>query len=168
MARAVSKSTQQSVHNLDEKSLAVKQLEVTTDTTAYAVGDVILPAEKLGDVTLRAASGAMLTNLSVADVDEVSPGLDFHFFSSEVSVGSGNAAFTVTDSDAEHYCGKSTVTSADYVDEGAFTFAAEDSLSLAIVSGGENSDVWVVITATAAVTFTSTAGLYVNLYFLRF
>lgn len=160
-------STQQNVQDLNETSLIIEEIEVETQTSAYAAGDVLIPATAIERVTLYPNQGAILNAVHVADVDEVDPAIDFLFFSEQVSVGAVNAALTLGDSDADKYLGNVSVVTSDYADLGPFGFAAKEDLNV-LLKSDEEARVWFAASVTGTPTFLTTAALKVRFGILQF
>jgi len=82
------------------------------DTAVYAAGDVLFDttAVTLSDNTTAGARGTILTASIIDRDDEASQTITLYFFRSNVSLGTINAAPSITDDNAAEIIGTCTVT----------------------------------------------------------
>ena len=93
-------------------------LEVTfsLDTSAYADGDVLADMQEVTSAVLLSAGQCRIESVIVLDKDDQGEALDIVFMNASGSLGTENAAVSISDADADQIVGIVEVAAADYVD----------------------------------------------------
>jgi len=92
------------------------EVTLSLDTNAYADGDVLAATHDIEEV-FRCPSGyGYLMGLTVLDKDDQAGALDIVFLRSNVSIGTENAAVSVSDANADEIITVVEFAAADYVD----------------------------------------------------
>jgi len=101
----------------------VLELVLSLDTNQYASGDVLAATQELANVLRVAGANAILDMVRVLDEDDQGGAFDILIFDSNVDIGTENAAFDITDTEARSLLGWMRVASTDYEDWGGFRTA---------------------------------------------
>jgi hypothetical protein len=136
----MTQSLNQAMQTRLEKGNELKDLVLTTDTSAYADGDVLAATQEIPDVFVDNAGEAILQSVVVLDHDNQAGALDLVFMSSGMNIGVENAAACITGNILRHVCGVLEVVDTNYVDMGGTqmaTFGFNDTGFM--VSGGPGS-----------------------------
>ena len=140
-------------------------LEPSIDTSAYADGDVFFDTE---GITIR-SSGAIgntsgeVTFCRVVDTDDLKSDFDILFLKTNVSIGTENAAVSVSDTNAKEIIGRIIVRS--YYDLGGAAIA-EDSGSIVpfkLTPSDGVSTLYVAGVCRGTPNFSSASAIHLNL-----
>lgn len=139
--------------------IVFKSVALTTDTSAYANGDIIADTQQI-DAALRVADGTgVLESIGIFDTDDQTPySFTIYLHKTSTSMGSENAAISITDANAlAGIQGAVSFTSGDAFDliNGRYYFRTGLSIPLVAVSGTDDiyvSMVGVVGTPTHTAT----------------
>lgn len=126
----------------------------TLDTSAYTAGDVLFDSTAF--TAMRVNDGrALLQSVVVIDKDDQKPSIKLHFFSANVSLGTFNAAPSISDANAANFLGSVAISASDYDDLGGVSVACVKGVNLLLeaVSGAQT----VYVAATTSTTPTHTA-----------
>ena len=131
------------------------------DTSAYASGDVLFntTAVTVSNSANVAARGTVLTASIVDRDDESSQTITLYFLRSNVSLGTINAAPSITDDGASEIIGTCTVTTG--TDLGGCKFGETQGLVIPFELTGPT--IWVAATTGGTPTFTSASDIRVRL-----
>ena len=141
-----------------------RQIEPTTETDAYADGDVIFAPIQV-PITLVNNDAILLDTLQLVDDDELKKAVDLVFLRSELDIGAVNAAATLPSAGSADLLGTVKIANTEYVDLGDFSAVQKTGLGL-ILSVAEGAEsIWVAGIAREAVTYTSETGLGLSLGF---
>jgi len=134
--------------------LTITSVTLSLDTSAYADGDVLADSQIIA-ACLRANDGTgTITNVTVIDEDDQGIGFDLLFLDANVSLGSENAAPSITDANARNILGWVRVTASDFIDLGGARLASVPcSIPVKGVSGAD--DIYVAAISRGAGTYTA-------------
>jgi len=96
----------------------VLDLVPTLDTSIYADGDVLFDTTAITNFFRSPGEGAFLQSIHVLDEDDQGVALDLVFFNALVSLGTINAAPSISDANARAIVGIVNVPAAGFVDLG--------------------------------------------------
>lgn len=132
------------------------------DTSIYAAGDVLFDATQIPNAVRTAGAACLLKSLALVDKDDnTAAQIDLFFLSANVSLGTFNAAPSITDANAVKILGIISVLAADFIDVGGSKVASKSALNLQLVPDSGTS---LYVAAIARGTPTQTAsGLVLNL-----
>jgi hypothetical protein len=91
---------------------------LTLDTNVYASGDVLAATQAAADVFRLAGVTATLQSIILNDKDDQGGALDLVFLRSNVSIGTENAAVSITDANADEIIGIVSIETGDWKDLG--------------------------------------------------
>lgn len=133
------------------------------ETSATAAGDVIaVPIEITG--CLRQEGGTVkLTSVLVLDKDDQGQNLDLVFSSEEITLGTLNAAISVSDADAAKIIGHVSVT--DYKDYINSQIAVEENLGIIMKGVAGSTSLWVGVVCREGTPTYTASGIVIQLGF---
>jgi hypothetical protein len=131
------------------------------DTSAYAAGDVLFDttAVSVSDNTSAGARGTILTASIIDRDDEASQTITLYFLRSNVSLGTINAAPSISDDNAAEIIGTCTVTTG--TDLGGCKYGETSGLVLPFELPAQN--LFVAATTGGTPTFTAASDIRVRL-----
>lgn len=132
-------------------------LEVTLslDTLIYASGDVLADTQEIQNAFAIDGGAGIITSVVLLDKDDQAQDLDLVFLKTNVSLGTENAAFSITDANADEIYGIVSVVAADYVDlvnSQLATKVLEDGLGVQADSGSKSLFVGAISRGTGTYT----------------
>lgn len=111
-------------------SVEVKTVTLTLDTNAYADGDVLAEPVEVPQVFDEPGQAKVLHSVVLLDEDDQAKALDLVFFDASASLGTVNAAVSISDTDARKIIGIVNIGAADYFDLVNSQVAVKTSLGL--------------------------------------
>lgn len=139
----------------------------TLDTAIYASGDVLFDTVVVTNAMRVADKLGILQSITVLDEDDQGVALDLIFFSTSRSIGTINAAPTLTDADARDILAVVSFLTTDYSDLGGCRIATRSGLGLAMRPAAGTRNVFVAgVLRTGTPTFTA-AGIKLRCGFLQ-
>lgn len=103
---------------------------LSLDTAAYASGDVLAEIQTVASVFRVSGGTAILQSLIVLDEDDQGQALDVVIMRATGSLGTENAAVTISDADARNILGIIQIAAADFIDLGGNRVATKQSLGM--------------------------------------
>lgn len=145
----------------------VVAVTLSLDTSAYAAGDLLADTQALANAVRINDYGGVLQSLTVVDKDDQGVSLDVYILDVNVSLGTENAAPSITDPNAVNIIAIIPVVSTDYRDLGGVRVASYSGLGLPIVPAAGTRDCYVaVVNGTGTPTFTA-SGVVLNFGILQ-
>lgn len=145
----------------------VVTVALTLDTSAYASGDLLADAQVVTNAMRANDATGLLTSLVVVDEDDQGAAFDIYILDANVSLGTENAAPSVSDADARNILARIPVSTSDYADLGGVRIARPsfDPIVVSPASGTRNLYV-AVVNGSGTPTYTAT-GVRLRLGFLQ-
>jgi hypothetical protein len=145
---------------------SVKTVDVTLslDTNAYANGDVLADMQEVTGVMDFDGQGRVLQSVQVIDEDDNGIAIDVVVGTATFSLGTENAAVSVTDANARNIAAIVSVAAADYVDLVNSQQAFVDNIGHPVRAASGQTSLWVGAIARDAGTFTA-SGIRLRLGF---
>lgn len=141
----------------------VHEVTLTLDTSAYAAGDVLAAPQEITNA-FRFRGGRMkLTSVVVLDTDDQGQNLDLVFSNEEITLGTINAAISVTDAEAAKIIGHVSVT--DYKDYINSQIAVEENLGLIMEAAALSDSLWIAAVCREGTPTHTDGGIIVKLAF---
>ena len=136
---------------------AVKDITLTTDTSAYSAGDLIAETQVVSGAARITNGTGQITQIVVVDEADQKAQLTVYFLSANNTFGTENALPSISDANAGAILGRVRVEVADYDDLGGVSVAAIPcAIPFAAVSG--TSDLYVaVVNGAGAPTYAATS-----------
>jgi hypothetical protein len=144
-------------------SADVFDVTLVTDTSAYASGDVLAVPQEIAGVFKAAGARRRLDSLVVLDEDDHGQALDLVFFNAAATLGTINAAVSISDTDARKIVGYVSVAQADYKDLVNSMLAVKSGLGQTLE--GATTSLWVGAICRGGTPTYSAAGIKLKLGF---
>jgi hypothetical protein len=134
-----------------------KTVDVTfsLDTSAYASGDVLADSQIIAACMRANNSTGVLSGFTLHDEDDQGIELDVVFLSANASIGTENAAVSISDANARNILGIVNVASSDWKDLGGVRVATKLNVNVPIVPGTDSDDVYVALITRGTPTHTA-------------
>lgn len=137
------------------------------DTNAYASGDVLFDATDVPNISTVDGKEAWLNSVVVIDTDDQKAAFDLFFLSSNVSVGTANAAPSISDANAAYVLGRVSIATTDYYDLGGVSVAEIKGIQTMLkAADGLKSCYVAAVNGSGTPTYTA-SGLKLRLGVLR-
>lgn len=145
------------------RDISIFNVTLTLDTNIYAAADVLADTQVLTGIMSHPGGSCELVSLTVLDKDDqTAAAMDIYFLDSNVSLGTENAAISISDADAEKILGVVPVASTDFEDLINSKIATVRNIGLLLKAVAGSSDIY--IAAVTAGTPTQTAsGIVIRL-----
>lgn len=125
------------------------------DTAIYAAGDVLFDTTIIAGVVPVPGGAMELRSIEILDEDDQGIALDLVFFDSQVSLGTINAAPSMTDANGRSALGCVSFATADYIDLGGCRVATKLNLGLVLQAAAGNDLFVAAITRGGTPTYTA-------------
>lgn len=140
------------------------------DTSAYADGDVLAAPQEITNVFIDPEMEVTLQSLRLLDKDDQGVAMDILFLKSEVDIGAENAAYAITDAEAEEILTAVNIATGNYTDWGDWQIAMKSASAgdtgmgmLMRPSAAAGTSLWVaLITRGGTPTYTA-SGLVLDI-----
>lgn len=145
----------------------VVTLTATLDTSAYASGDVLFDTQEIVDAARADGEVVILQSITITDQDDQGMDMDLIFLDAATSIGTENAAVSITAADlADDALGSVSISEDDYVDMVAAKMATVAGIGLEMKADAADSSIYVAAVTRDAPTHTA-SGLVLKFAFLR-
>lgn len=148
------------------KTSAAKHVSVTLsmDTSAYTAGDVLADTQEVAGAVGDSGGAAILNSVVLLDKDDqAAAAIDLVFFRSSVSLGTENAAPSISDANAAEILGIVNVPAANFIDVGGAKVATVTGVNL-LVEPTTGTSIYVAAICRGTPTQTA-SGIVLNLGF---
>jgi len=140
------------------------EVTLTLDTSVYASGDV-LAATQIVTACMRINGGkGIWQSLVLLDWDDQAGALDVLLLRTNVSIGTENAAVSVTDTNADEILGIVEIVAGDYVDLVGSQIVVRENIGM-VVDAATTDDLYVAVISRDTKTYTA-SGITLKLGFL--
>lgn len=140
--------------------LTLIEVTPTLDTNAYASGDVLFDTTAVASVFQPNKATGTLWSVVINDKDDQGVALDLVFLRSNVSLGTANAAPSISDANATEVLGIVSVATGDWIDLGGCRVATVKGINLPLKS--TTTGLWVAAITRGSPTYTA-SGLVIKL-----
>lgn len=144
----------------------VFDLTLTLDTVAYADGDLLADTQSIASVARVNAGVVILESITIIDEDDQKQPLTLIFLDANNTLGTENAAPSVSDANARNILGFVRVTAGDYIDLGGVAIACVRGVALQMKMAAASATIYVGAVINGVGTYTA-SGLKLKLAFLR-
>lgn len=129
-------------------------LTFSTDTSAYASGDLIADTQELTRVfSDEKESVVVLKSITLLDKADQKMALWLVFLNANTSLGTENAAPSIADADAEDILAVIPIATSDYVDVGGAAVATKEC-AIALKAATATTSLWVgIVNSTGTPTY---------------
>lgn len=138
---------------------------LTLDTSAYTAGDVLADTQVIASAVRANGGRAILQSLTVIDEDDQGAAMDIYFLGTNVSLGTENAAPSVSDANSRQILGLVSVASGDYKDLGGMRIACIKAIGLLLEAEANATDLFIAVVTQGTPTHTAT-GVRIRLGFV--
>jgi len=128
------------------------------DTNAYATGDVLAATQALASAFRSADGTGILQSIVLVDKDDQGAALDLVILKADVSIGTENAAVSISDANADSVLGIISVSAGDWIDLGGCRVATLRGLGLVVKAATGTTSLYVALISRGSPTH-SAAGI---------
>ena len=151
-------------HVIGESDLLDVTLVLSTDQ--YASGDVlVVPQEIAGAMRVNGGTG-VIQSIEVLDKDDQGGILDLVFFSESASLGTINAAVSISDTDAALKLGTVEIVAADYVDFINSQSVTIPNVGIGLKAAADSRSLWIGAISRDTKTYTA-SGIVLRIFILQ-
>lgn len=138
-------------------SIGLKIVPVTLslDTNIYASGDVLADTQEIANCMRSLGGRAIVKSIVVNDKDDQGQALDIVFLKTNVSLGTENAAVSISDTNADQMLGFISIGTDDFIDIGGCRVATRRALDLIVESAAGSSSLFVGAISRGTGTYTA-------------
>ena len=141
-------------------------LTLSLNTAQYASGNVLADTQELTGVMRANGKTARLESLKITDKDDQGQALDVVFFKTNVSLGTENAAVSISDADAVEILGIVQVSAADFIDLGGVRVATVPISPFLLKAAANSTSIYVGAISRGTGTYTA-SGLSMKIGIVR-
>lgn len=129
---------------------------LSLDTSIYASGDVLADTQVLSSLFRIADGTGVLQSIQIIDQDDQKAAFDIYYLSANNSMGTENAAPSISDANATAVVGPFSVAVADYHDLGGVSVAKIANIGAPIKAVSGSADGYIaVVNGTGTPTYTA-------------
>lgn len=121
----------------------VIDVTLVTDTNAYADNDVLVVPQKVVGFFTSPGGTRRLKSVVLLDEADQAQDVDLLFFNADATLGTINAAVSMTDADARKVIGAVSLVAADYVDLVNGQIAVKQGLDWILKAADDEADLWI-------------------------
>ena len=144
----------------------VIEITPTLDTNIYASGDVLFETIEVASAMRVNGGEGFVQNITVLDKDDQAGDFDLVFLKTNVSIGTANAAVSITDTNAEQILGIIRVYAGNYADLVASQLATKSNVGLSVEAAAGSTSLFLAGISRAAKTYTA-SGLVIKIGLVR-
>lgn len=145
-------------NHMGEVGVSMDVIDVTLalDTSTYADGDVLSDTATVSNAMRVNAGKGKLRSITVIDEDDQGVALDVVFFKATQSLGTKNAAPSISDANARDCLGFVSIASGDYIDLGGVRVATKRDINLMVEADTGSTSLFIgTITRGGTPTYTA-------------
>jgi len=131
------------------------ELTLSLDTNAYADGDVLADTQELTSAVRVAAGSGYIMQVRVNDKDDQGQPFDIYILQTNVSIGTENAAVSITDANADEIIGRIPVYSSDYYDMGGCRVAYPTMDPILVEAAAGSTSIYIAGVSRGTGTYTA-------------
>lgn len=147
-------------------STSYVDVTLSLDTSAYISGDVMADTQVVTNAMRVADGTGILQSIMVIDEDDQGIAFDLVFLSANNTIGTENAAVSMTDAHARDILGVVSIASGDYVDLINSKVASKVNLGLIVKPATGTRNLYVAAITRGTPTYTA-SGVRLRLGFLQ-
>lgn len=121
----------------------VIDVTLVTDTNAYADNDVLVVPQKVVGFFTAPGGTRRLKSVVLLDEADQAQDIDLLFLNADATLGTINAAVSMTDADARKVIGAVSLVAADYVDLVNGQVAVKQGLDWILKAADDEADLWI-------------------------
>lgn len=151
--------------NTYEQGRDVIDVTLVADTNSYADGDVLAIPQEITGIFTADRNVRKLMSLVVQDDDDQGTAIDLVFFNATATLGTINAAVSISDADADKILGVVSIAAADFNDHINSQQATKTGLELLLKAADGVSSLWIAAIVRSGTPTYSASGLSLKLGF---
>ncbi len=164
---AIDQTTPGTTDRVTVGGLTLIDVTLTLDTSAYASGDLLADTQAVASAVRVNDGKGILHSVTIIDEDDQGVAMDIYFLSANNTLGSENAAPSISDANARDILCRVSVAAADYTDLGGVRIADIHGLNRIIKGASASTSIYVaVVNGPSAPTFTA-SGLKLRIGILQ-
>lgn len=144
----------------------VISVTLVADTSIYANNDVLAIPQEVTGVFRQQAGRVKLDSVVVLDGDDQGTAIDLVFSDSNITLGTINAAISVSDADAAKIVGHVAVAAADFKDYINSMIAVKTGVGLVMEAAAASTSLWVSAVVRSGTPTYTASGLKLKLGFV--
>ena len=130
-------------------------LTLSLNTGQYASGDVLAATQELASAVRVPGGTGVIQSIRLLDKDDNGGALDLVFLQPNVSLGTENAAVSISDANADQIIGIVSITAADYVDLVNSQLVTKTNVGLAVEAASGATSLYVGAISRDTKTYTA-------------
>jgi hypothetical protein len=142
---------------------AVLDVTLVLDTAVYANGDVLADTAAVANAVRVNGGRAILQSVHVLDEDNQGVGFDIIFFDANNSLGTFNAAPTISDTNARAILGSVSIAASDYMSLGGCRVATKAGVGLLLKAGAATTSLYIAAISRLGTPTYTASGLKLKL-----
>ncbi len=127
----------------------------TLDTSAYGTGDVLFDRTQCNGIFRIADGTGVLQSIQVIDQDDNGVAIDFYIHTTNQTLGTANAAPSISDANAAELLGPFSIATGDYKDLGGVKVGKISNIGQPIKAVSGTDDLYISAVVTGTPTFTA-------------
>lgn len=140
---------------------------LTLDTAIYAAGDVLSATAEITNAMRVNAGTGILQSITLIDQDDQKAQLKLFIFGTNTSLGTANAAPSISDTNALNIIGGPiSIETTDYTDLGGVSVAGKDNLGKIVKAATGSRNIYIAALNGAGTPTYTAAGIKLRLGFL--
>lgn len=143
----------------------VFDVTLVLDTSIYADGDVLAVPQEITYVFPEKAGRRVLESIVILDEDDQGVAMDLIFMNATGTLGTINAAVSITDADARKVIGAVNIATTDYFDLINSKVAVKRGVGLVLKGGASSSSLWIAAVTRGGTPTHTASGIKVKLGF---
>ena len=137
---------------------------LSLDTAIYAADDVLADTQEVAGALAASDGTGVIESIQLLDEDDQGIALDLVFLDANVSIGTENAAPSVTDANARSILGRVRIATTDYIDMGGCRVATLLRVGLGIKAATGTDDIYIAAITRGGTPTHTASGIRVRLY----
>lgn len=143
----------------------VIDVTLVADTSAYADNDVLAIPQVIPGVFSPPGGVKVLRSVVLLDEADQAQDIDLLFLDANATLGTINAAVSISDADARKVIGKVSIVAADYCDLVNSQVAVKEGLYLPMRAAANSGDLWIAAIVRSGTPTYAAASLKLKLAF---
>lgn len=143
-----------------------KEITLSLDTNIYASGDVLADTQEIHHVVTQKGGTGIIHSVILLDKDDQAQDLDLVFLRSNVSIGTENAAVSITDTNADEIIGVIEIAAGDYIDLANSQIVTKTNVGIGFQANVDTQSIYVAAISRGTGTYTA-SGITIKVVILQ-
>ena len=149
-----------------QRGADVIDVTLVVETSILASGDVMVVPQEITSVFPQTAGRVKLDQILVLDEDDQGTAIDLVFFNATATLGTLNAAISISDADARKIVGHHSIAAADFKDYINSMIAVKTGVGLIMEAAASSTSLWVAAVCRSGTPTYTASGIRLKLSFL--